>query len=207
MPTSAAPIARPRRHQPGSQLRDPQVREALDRGETLPATWYTSSALFRREQRRIFRRCWQYVGLAAEVPNPGDFFTYTLGDLPVVILRDATGSLRGFANVCRHRGSQLVLETCGSRKTLQCHYHAWTYNLDGTLRAAPGAKDEPGFDTSQFSLLPVQVEAWGPFLFVNADAHARPLAALLGQLPALVDATGLDLGGLRHRVRRTYEIK
>src|SRR5262249_14634971 len=127
---------------------DHDLWQALERGQTLPAAWYTEPAFFKREKHRIFRRTWQYVGLLEEVPNPGDFVTYTLGgDLPIVILRDESGQLRGFANISRYRASQLLLETCGNRKTLQCHYHAWTYNLDAPLRAAPGTKDEPGFDS------------------------------------------------------------
>ncbi len=187
-------------------LRDPALLAALERGETLPAAWYTSRALYRREQHRIFRRAWQYVGLIEELANPGDFLTTTLGDLPIVLLRDESGAVRGYANVCRHRGSQLVLAGSGNRKTLQCHYHAWTYNLDGSLRAAPAAKDEPGFDASQFSLFPIQVANWGPFLFVNPDADARPLAAFLGDLPQQVESTGLALNKLHRRVRRSYEI-
>jgi choline monooxygenase len=103
--------------------------------------------------------------------------------------------------------AQLVLAECGHRATLQCHYHAWTYNLDGTLRAAPGAKDEPGFRKEDISLIPVRVETWGPFLFVNLDTQAQPLHEVLGELPALVAATGLPLNTIKRRVRRTYEIK
>ncbi len=125
----------------------------LEQGYTLPAAWYTDPATFAREQARIFRRAWQYAGLTEELPRPGDFLTRELGGAPVVLLRDRDGQLRAFANVCRHRGSQLVLDACGNRKTLQCHYHAWTYNLDGTLRAAPGMKDEPGFDRACHSLV------------------------------------------------------
>ena len=185
---------------------DPGIGEGLELGFTLPAAWYTDPAVFVRERARIFRRSWQYVGLTEQVARPGDFFTATLGDVPVVVVRDEEGQVRAFANVCRHRGSQLVLAECGSRKTLQCHYHAWTYNLDGTLRAAPGAKDEPGFDPGAFSLVPLSVDTWGPFIFVNLDRGAAPLADLLGALPDLVAATGLDLGAIRRRVRRTYDI-
>ncbi|MBF6590759.1 MAG: aromatic ring-hydroxylating dioxygenase subunit alpha [Ktedonobacterales bacterium] len=182
------------------------LEEALDQGYTFPATWYTDPAFYTAERQHIFRRCWQYVGLAEQVARPGDFFTCAVGSVPLVIVRDETGELRAFANVCRHRGSQLVLEESGCRKTLQCHYHAWTYNLDGSLRAAPGMKDEPGFDTRAFPLAPVRIEAWGPWLFATPDRAAPPLASLLGELPGLVAATGLDLGTLRRRVRRTYEI-
>ncbi|WIG60397.1 MAG: Benzoate 1,2-dioxygenase [Ktedonobacterales bacterium] len=182
------------------------VRASLAQGYTLPADWYTDPAMFTRERQRIFRKSWQYVGLTEQIAKPGDFFTCTIGEVPVVILRDKDGDVRAFANVCRHRGSQLVLAECGSRATLQCHYHAWTYNLDGTLRAAPSSKDEPDFDASAFSLFPVRVETWGPFIFANPDRAARPLSAYLGELPALVDATGLDLSTIKRRVRRTYEI-
>jgi phenylpropionate dioxygenase-like ring-hydroxylating dioxygenase large terminal subunit len=185
---------------------DPQLREALDQGRTLPASWYTKPDVFRLEQRRIFRRGWQYAGLVEQVARPGDFFTYLTGDLSLIILRDEHETLRAFVNVCRHRGSQLILQESGRRATLQCHYHAWTYNLDGSLRAAPGMKDEPGFNRDDFWLFPVSIDTWGPFIFVNPDAHARPLFETLGELPQLAAATGIDLCSLSHRVRRTYDI-
>ena len=182
-------------------------RAALDRGQTLPARWYTDPAVFAQERQSIFRRAWQYVGLAEQVAQPGDFFTCSVGEVPVVVVRDLEGELRAFANVCRHRGSQLVLAECGRRATLQCHYHAWSYNLDGTLRAAPSAKDEPGFDLGAYPLHALPLAAWGPFLFVNPDQDALPFAEYAGELPNLAAATGLDLGGLRRRVRRTYDIR
>jgi choline monooxygenase len=188
-----------------TQTADGLARQ-MEQGYTLPADWYTDAERHAREQRRIFRRAWQYVALSEDLPRPGDFVTRTIGNAPIVILRDEAGELRAFANVCRHRGSQLVLDERGSRKTLQCHYHAWTYNLDGSLRAAPGMKDEPGFDKGCFSLLSLPVAAWGPFIFVNPDPAAEPLARTLAELPALVAATELDLGAIRRRVRHTYEI-
>lgn len=179
---------------------------ALDSGATLPATWYTDPTYFAREQERIFRRSWQYVGLTEQVANAGDFFTARAGDAPIVVARDQRGTLRGHINVCRHRGSQLVNDEQGNRKTLQCAYHAWTYNLDGSLRAAPGMRDEPDFDMACYSLVPVRVEAWGPFIFANPDREAPPLASVLGDLPAMVDATGLRLDAIQRKVRRTYDI-
>jgi choline monooxygenase len=179
---------------------------ALERGSTLPASWYTDTGLFALEKERIFARSWQYVGLCERVGAPGRFLTARVGDVPVLLVRDETGALRAFVNVCRHRGSELVLDEAGCRKSLQCHYHAWTYNLDGTLRAAPGSRDERGFDPSELSLLPVQVANWGPFIFVNPDLGAAPLEAVLGELPALVAGTGLRLGALRRRVVKQYDI-
>ena len=184
----------------------PNLQAALERGATLPAAWYTDQAIFEREQQRVFRSCWQYVGLTEQLARPGDFFTCHLGAVPVVVARDNDGQVRAFVNVCRHRGSELVRDACGNRKTLQCHYHAWTYNLDGSLRAAPGSKDEAGFCKEDFPLFSLPLETWGPFLFVNPDRQAAPLAQVLGNLPQIVEATGLPLSQIRRRVRRTYDI-
>jgi phenylpropionate dioxygenase-like ring-hydroxylating dioxygenase large terminal subunit len=159
--------------------------------ETLPWAWYTDPEILRREQQRIFRRTWQYVGPAEHVAEPRTFLAGRAGDLPVVVVRDGDQTLRAFVNVCRHRGS-IVAEGRGRRATLQCPYHAWTYGLDGTLRSAPRADRETGFDASDLSLLPIAVDTWGPFAFVHPDAQAPALAETLGRLPELLpDSTSL----------------
>jgi choline monooxygenase len=165
-------------------------------GRTIPFDWYADPAVLRLERERIFRRAWQYAGRVDQVAEPGAFFTCDLGGVPVVVVRDEQGGLRGFLNVCRHRGS-LVCEGEGKRASLQCPYHAWTYGLDGALRAAPRSERVPGFEKESLGLRPVAVDAWGPFVFANPDAEAAPLAETLGELPELVAASGLDLGSLR----------
>ena len=169
---------------------------------TLPFDWYSDAAVLRLERERIFRRSWQYAGRADQVSGPGSFFTCEAGDVPVVVVRDREERLRAFVNVCRHRGS-LVCEGEGRRETLQCPYHAWTYDLDGSLRAAPRADREPGFDRAELGLVPVGVETWGPFVFVNPDRGAAPLAETLGELPDLLAGAGLELGSLRF-LRRSH---
>jgi choline monooxygenase len=173
-------------------------------GRTLPFDWYSDPAVLRLERERIFARAWQYAGRADQVAEPGAFFTCDLGGVPVVVVRGKDGELRAFFNVCRHRGS-LVCEGEGRRETLQCPYHAWTYDLDGSLRAAPRSDREPGFDKDGLGLVPVSVGAWGPFVFVNPDGDAAPLADTLGDLPALVAGAGLDVDGLRFLKRSTSE--
>jgi choline monooxygenase len=162
---------------------------------TLPWRWYTDPAVLERERERIFGRFWQYAGHTGQVSEPGSYAAVRLGELPVVLVRDGEGVLRGFVNVCRHRGS-LICTGEGRRETLQCPYHAWTYNLDGTLRNAPRADREPGFEPEGIRLVPVQVETWGPFVFVNADLAAAPLHDYLGELPALIAADGVDVDDL-----------
>jgi choline monooxygenase len=123
-----------------------------------------------------------------------------------VVVRDRDRAINAFVNVCRHRGTQ-VASGCGHRETLQCPYHAWTYDLDGSLRAAPRSEREPGFDKAEWGLFPVKTDTWGPFVFVNPDVDAPPLADFLGELPATVEASGLDLWSLRFHRRTEFEIR
>jgi choline monooxygenase len=178
-----------------------EVREALDAGLTLPASWYGGDPeIHRLELERIFARCWQYAARTEQVAEPGSFVATRAGHVPVVVVRDQESRLRGFVNVCRHRG-HLVAQGSGRRASLQCPYHAWTYGLDGCLRAAPRSEREPGFDFDAYSLLPVSVEAWGPFVFVNPDPDAAPLAESLGAIPEHLAAGGIDVDRLRFRER------
>jgi choline monooxygenase len=169
---------------------------------TNPWSWYADPDVWELEQRRIFATTWQYVGHAGMVERAGDFFTARVGRIPVVVTRPEDGRIRAFVNVCRHRGS-VVVDGSGNRRTLQCPYHAWTYGLDGRLRAAPRAD----FALEDVGLAPVRLEGWGPFLFVNADADAAPLAQALGPVPQRVGELGLDVDSLRfhHRIEWSLE--
>ena len=192
MPTIASPI--------------PALENPLEEGWTLPASWYTDLAVSERERERLFARSWTYAGPAEWVSEPGSYFAAQIGHVPVAVVRGTDGVLRGLVNVCRHRG-HLVVEGSGCRETLQCPYHAWTYALDGTLRRAPRADREPGFDPDGLSLAPVSVGAWGPFVFVNPDPEAGPLEAALGRLPELVAESGLDVGALRFHSHHEWPIE
>ncbi len=178
----------------------PGLRSDLERGMTLPASWYSNSAVHRLEQERIFGRSWQYAGVLSQVAEPGQYLTCAAGDVPIVVVRDRRRALRAHVNVCRHRG-HLVAEGCGKRETLQCPYHAWTYDLDGSLRSAPRSDREPGFDASEWSLRPAAVDTWGPLVFVSPDPDAAPLAETLGDVPDALAAAGLDLTALEFRGR------
>jgi phenylpropionate dioxygenase-like ring-hydroxylating dioxygenase large terminal subunit len=171
---------------------------------TLPWSWYADESVLRREQERIFARSWQYVGHLGQVPEPGSFFTSRAGGIPVVVTRARDGELRALLNVCRHRGFA-VADGAGSRETLQCRYHAWTYELDGRLRAAPRSERENSFDRDELSLLPLAVDTWGPFVFVNADREPPPLREAIGPLPGLVERV-LDVDNLQFRFRSDFAV-
>ena len=182
---------------------DERLRDELDRGVSLPAAWYTDPALATRESDRIFRRSWQYVGRAEQVARVGDFFTGTLAEVPVVVVRSETG-VRAFVNVCRHRRHEVVAGA-GNRRSLQCPYHAWTYDLDGCLRAAPRSQREAGFELADYPLLPVGLDTWGPFVFASLDHDARPLAHYLGDLPAVIAESGLRLEQIELHHREDWQ--
>jgi choline monooxygenase len=181
----------------------PVVGGALEDGWTLPASWYSDPEVHARE-RVIFERTWQYAGPADWVAAAGSFFATQAGHVPVVVVRDREGVLRAFVNVCRHRG-HIVASGAGCRETLQCPYHAWTYDLDGSLRRAPRSEREPAFDASGLGLVPVSVDTWGPWVFVNPDCGAAPLAETLADLPALLAESGLDFGVLRFHSHHEWE--
>jgi choline monooxygenase len=167
--------------------------------------WYSEPEILRRENERIFGRAWQYVGHTGQVAENGTFFAAAAGQIPVVITRARDGELRAFVNVCRHRG-HVVVAGEGKRNALQCPYHAWTYDLDGRLRAAPRSDREPGFDADELGLAPIQVDTWGPFVFVNPDVDAPPLTDSLGDVPARL-AEILDVDALEFRFRSEFEVE
>ena len=167
---------------------------------TLPYAWYTDPAVLRVEQERIFARSWQYATRADLVAEPGSMTPAWAGSLPVLVVRGSDGELRAFVNVCRHRG-HVLCQADAQRETIQCPYHAWTYDLDGTLRNAPRAEREDAFDRETLSLVPVSAEAWGPFVFVNPDRDAGPLASALGGLPRLLADGGVEIDRLRFHSR------
>ena len=117
----------------------------IEEASGLPNTAYWSDEWLALEQEHCFRRSWVFAGAAAELPEPGDMKPIEIGGAPLIILRDQDGQIRALHNVCRHRGAKLVTEPC-RKPTLTCPYHAWSYGLNGKLRArvsvaADAAKD------------------------------------------------------------------
>jgi phenylpropionate dioxygenase-like ring-hydroxylating dioxygenase large terminal subunit len=173
-------------------------------GRSLPSHWYVDPGRLEGELEHVFDRSWQYAGPAELVAEPGSFLTTQAGRVPIVVTRDTDGELNAFVNVCRHRGAEVARERNGRRKSLQCHYHAWTYGLDGRLRAAPRTE---GLDLDDVALPCATVGTWGPFVFVNPDPEAAPLAETLGELPTIVAEAGLHLDAVRPRRNAGYEIQ
>jgi len=144
--------------------------------ETLPGRAYHSEDTYRIDQEQVFYRNWIYVGRAERVSKPGAWIRVELGGESLLIVRGRDEQIRGFYNVCRHRGSRICDDEQGvARSTFRCPYHAWNYKLDGTLVTTPMIeKDE--IDRDATSLWPVHVDVWAGFVFVNLSLEEpRPL--------------------------------
>jgi choline monooxygenase len=162
---------------------------------SMPATWCTDPDVLLRERAMVFAPHWQYIGSTEAVADPGSYMAADLGGSPIVITRDEGGELNALANVCRHRGHQ-VAEACGSRRTLQCRYHGWTYRLDGRLHRAPGAE----VDADGVQLPRLAVGSVGSMLFACTDPHVLPLAEVLAPfLDLMREASGVDIERLVRR--------
>jgi len=176
--------------------------------KTLPSDYYRSPQIFARERERIFFREWICVGRDSDLPNPGDSTVLDVLGQSILLVRNESGALRAFYNVCRHRGAQL----CGAElpgratrggvvggKRIRCPYHSWTYSLDGELVAAPYIG---GFDATKFSLYPVGVDTWGGFVFVHlTPAGAKTLADQLGPIPERTSRYPLSALRVGHTIR------
>lgn len=170
----------------------------VERARTLPGAWYADPAHHALEIERIFRRSWVGVGLADEVQKPGSYFATTVGAVPVLLVRDEVGELRGFFNVCRHRGSPLATGS-GTARALQCPYHGWVYRFDGSLARAGGVGEPEGFDLACSGLFEVRVTTFARQLLVNLDGNAADFDP--GPLGEGVDPYQLDRLELGHHDR------
>ena len=190
------------------------INAQVECAETLSARFYTDPAVLDLEKERIFRRTWQWVGTLSQrcgevngvqrtIADPESFFTAEVVGEPVVIVRDKAGTLRAFSNVCRHRAGPIA-QGAGCRNVLQCAYHGWTYALDGRLIGTPDVDGMAFFDRGTMGMVPLRLETWEQFLFVNFDKNAPPLSEFLGNIPEL--AKDFPFEGLQLAERRDYYV-
>ncbi len=161
----------------------------FEQARAMPPSVYTSEAFLELELEHIFKREWFCVGRASALSEPGDYLTCELAGQPVVVVRDGAG-IRAMSNVCLHRMSTL-LEGRGRVRSIVCPYHAWTYNLDGSLRGAPAMGQNEGFCKGDYHLPELRCEVWLGWVFVTLDPEAAPVAERLAEVEALI--AGYDM--------------
>ena len=164
--------------------------EVLKQGAmTLPGYFYTSEEVFQAELERIFYQSWLCIGREEQVRRPREYFLQPVGQESVIVLRNKSGQINAFYNVCRHRGTRMVTQEHGRFSScVQCPYHAWTYNLDGELIGAPLMDEVDWFDKADYPLQRVAVARWEGFLFINLSRSPEPFetafAPLIGKFSA-----------------------
>ena len=135
---------------PVALLRE-NVAHPFEQARAMPPEVYTSEAFLAAELEHVFAREWLCLGRASALAEPGDYAAWEIAGQPVAVVRDRDGNLRAFSNVCLHRMSTL-LHGRGRMRAIVCPYHAWTYNLDGTLRGAPAMSKNEAFDRKDYCL-------------------------------------------------------
>ncbi|MGH3383830.1 MAG: aromatic ring-hydroxylating oxygenase subunit alpha [Nocardioidaceae bacterium] len=195
----------------GSALLD-RALQPFGRSTMLPASAYTSAAVLAWEQRHIFAGTWSCVGRLADLSGTGVRQRALLvGDVPALLTWGAVDEQpRAYANTCRHRGHELLSDgETSTRQSIVCPYHAWSYELDGSLRAAPGFRDLTAFDPDDHRLVELPLAVWHGWVFVHAahgvDDHAEPgFAAHVAALDAIV--APYSPADLVLRARHTYTV-
>ncbi|MGH7090474.1 MAG: aromatic ring-hydroxylating oxygenase subunit alpha, partial [Stellaceae bacterium] len=172
-----------------AMARNPTERRWPEGGPARVPSWvYTDPEIYAREQERIFGgRTWSYVALEAEIANPGDFITTSVGDRPVVIARGLDGRINVLANRCAHRGVAFCRSDHGNAHSFVCPYHQWTYDLAGRLQSVPfrhGYKGRGGMDADfrleDHPLQRLEVTVRNGVVFASFDSAVEPFEQYLG---------------------------
>lgn len=159
----------------------------------LPGWAYFSEELLALEKQQLFRSCWQLACHVGDVPGAGDYVAFDVGEERALIVRGRDGVVRGFHNLCRHRGSRVVADERGTCKAAMiCPYHGWAYNLDGTLRGAAQPKSFPKLDPVEWGLKPLDTEVWQGFVFIRFEPSDQPsVAEIMGRFDEEVAPYGM----------------
>ncbi len=173
-----------------------EVPFAMKSGTRVPAPRYFDQAFAQLEDERLWSRTWQMACRLEEIPTPGDYVTYTIGDQSLIVLRLNETTIRAYQNACRHRGTQLAMGSGSFRGgQIACPFHGWRWNLDGTNSFVFGqeAFTENVIDPLELCLPQARVDTWGACVWVNLDPNAPPLSEALDPMPSLLDPLGIDL--------------
>ena len=153
--------------------------------QSLPRQFYTSETVYKMDIQHYWNHSWIWVGHINQIPNVGDFFLFDYGYESVIIARDKNDSVNAFLNVCRHRGSRVCIEKSGNTRLFVCPYHAWTYELNGSLRAAREMEDN--FNTAEYSLKKVNLRIFHGLIFICVADNPPNIDEGLLQLEPLVE--------------------
>lgn len=166
--------------------------EAFPAMPEIPGGRYFDQRFYDLELKYIWHKTWLYACHISEIPDTGSFFVFDKLGLSVILARARDGSIHAMHNVCRHRGAPVVQQKSGRQSRFVCPYHAWSYNLDGSLAVVPGEHNFACLDKTERSLLKVKCEVWRGFVFINLDDEAGPLEEFLAPVIKKVEYFPLE---------------
>ncbi|KHL72165.1 Rieske (2Fe-2S) protein, partial [Pseudomonas putida] len=158
-----------------------EMLQSRERTYSLPQPFYTDERLFQIDMQEIFHKEWLIAGMTCEIPAKGNYITLQIGKNPIIVVRGSEGKVHAFHNVCRHRGSRLCVSEKGKVAKLVCHYHQWTYELDGRLLFA-GTEMGADFDMKEYGLKPVNVKVAGGYIFISLAENPPAIDEFLATL-------------------------
>ncbi len=163
----------------------------LVRADSVHRSVYTDERVFRAEMQFLFAQAWLFVGHESQVPTPGDFFTTTLAEQPVIMVRHSDNAVRVLHNRCPHRGAKVAAERRGCARLLRCCYHGWTFRTDGSLQSIPSGESYQGtevaLDNPDYHMKPVRSACYRGFVFATLNESAVELETFLGEARRVLD--------------------
>lgn len=184
---------------------EPQYLEnfPIENSYTIPSKWYYEDEIFELEKKTIFNKSWHLIGSKSKIPNPGDTIIYEVLDNPIIIVRQEDSSIKAFYNVCQHRGGPIIRENC-SVKFLQCKYHGWIYEIDGSLKKVRDFSEVKNFQREYYGLKSINLKIWMDMIFINFSKNNlfdMPIDNIKGHIYPL------NISSYKYHSRVSYNIK
>tara|TARA_Y100000768_G_C23956031_1_gene672854 strand:+ start:409 stop:1641 length:1233 start_codon:yes stop_codon:yes gene_type:complete len=167
------------------------------KGHTLDQKFYTDDEIFKLDLKNFFFKQWVFIGHISRVPNPGDYFLFNIGNESIIIIKDFDNKIHAHYNVCRHRGSHICLEDEGNKKLLTCPYHAWSYNLDGSIKSARLMKDD--FNPNEWGLNSCNIKIFEGLIFINLSDNCPDFLEFIEPTRKFIELHGLAEAKIAYR--------
>lgn len=186
------------------KMADRLEESMANRGRAINSYFYRSHLVYERELENLIFRSWLYAAHVSEVPNPGDYQLFEVGEDSIIISRDEDGEIHALMNICRHRGARVCEHASGNRKTFVCPYHGWVYKTNGELKAAREMGMKEGFDKADYGLKKVPCVVYQGLIFINCDQNASDFLGPLSHLDRQLGAYDLPNAKVAHK--KSYRV-
>jgi Rieske 2Fe-2S family protein len=180
------------------QLAEQVTAQLAKPGFAMDPYFYRSHLVFEKELDEMLYKSWLYAAHVSQLPEPGDYVLFDLGEDSIIICRDEQGDIHALMNICRHRGARVCEKASGNRKTFVCPYHGWVYNMDGSLKAARAMEALEGFDVSDYGLKRPRCCVYEGLIFINCNPDAADFEPALDTIAPALRAYDLPTAKVAH---------